>query len=122
MLRGKQSHDLCVGNGAPAWPTDLTEFFVHWECLPLKEGVRTVPQFVFKLVVTTTNSAIKWKNLREHCGCELTLYSLRHLSQKTFSHNKWHFSETKIPVGVSCDNWNTALCNDTLLNVENDLS
>ena len=119
VLSGKQPFHFCGGNGEPTWPTDLTKSFVHWECRPLKEAVLTVPQFVFKLIVTEGNSAENttdmWEKLENYCGCKLTYYSLSYLSKEISSHNKWHFSSTTIPVGLSCGNRDTAQCRMTLL-------
>ena len=119
VLSGKQPFHFCGGNGEPTWPTDLTQFFVHWECRPLKEGVLTVPQFVFKLIVpernSTGNTAKIWKKLKDGCGCKRTYYSLSYLSKEISSHNKWHISVEKIPVGVSCGNMDTVQCRMTLL-------
>ena len=84
----------------------------------MMDGVRTVPQFVFKLMVKESNSTILWIDLRNHCGCERTLYGIAYLSQEPYSQNKWHFSEKEIPVGVSCRNRNAAQCRKILLQVK----
>ena len=121
VLRGNQSEILCAVD-RPTWPTDLTLFFVHWECHPLVDGVRTEPQFVFKLMITERNSTITWTKLRDYCGCKLTYYSVPYLSKETSSHNKWHFSNTTIPVGVSCDKRDTVPCSMTLQYVKKEWS
>ena len=126
VLSGNQPEDfkVCAGIDRPPLPSDLTELFVHWECRALKKGVRTVPQFVFKLMVTKKNSTRNksWKKLKNSCGCKRTLYSIRYLSEEISSHNKWHFSEMKIPVGMSCGNWDTAQCNNTIIEVKKEWS
>ena len=128
MLSENESVDskLCAGIQRPTWPTDLTEFFVHWECRALKKGIRTEPQFVYELTETkrtsTNNTKITWQNLKVECGCNLTRYSLHYLSKDTSSRNKWHFSTKEISVGVSCGNRDSEQCKKTLLQVKKEWS